>query len=254
MNEAFVDEIFKRVLEVIKDSQEPQEEDVKDKILILTSKHDKDCHEILEDTTLLEHYHTECALANEYDVNLDTYQAVILCNLTNAVLSKLCEGISDSPFLELAEKAILTGKKIYVPVQEVEIYQYKDTAPKIYYKKMLDKINFLEQAGIVFADKDKILSMLTNTKPTKESKESKDTKDNKALPKEETKQSFTQGSAVVIEKKIITEKDVEQAYEKGAAVICIPKNSILSDLAKEFAKKRDMELQRTDANSVRKSL
>lgn len=243
MDEALVDEILKRVLEAMKDSQEPlnaDEKDNKEKILILSPEHQEGCHEILENPELLKYYQMECALTKNYDLDLNEYQAVILCNLTNTLLGKLCGGIFDSPFLNLASQAILTGKKIYIPKQEVEIYQYKDSAPEAYYKMMLDKISFLQESGISFVDHDQLLNIL----------EQRDA-DAKKITEQvnPAKAKVTSEKPVVIDKKIITEKDIERAYENGAVFICISKKSILSDLAKEYARKRNIEIQRSECCS-----
>lgn len=230
-----IDKILNRVLERMKNSQTVQEpgED-KPKLLILTQEHGNRCHELLENTKLLEHYIMDCSFVMDYDCRLEDYEAVILFNLSNTVLSKLSRGICDSPFLNLASNAILTGRKIYIPMEEVELFHYKDTAPEAFYSMMLDKINFLESCGVVFCETEQLEKAVLHKAGKTEGVHNK---------KENVLINPVSQKTITIDKKVVTEKDIEKAYINGGTVICISNRAILSDLAKDYAKYRNIQFR-----------
>lgn len=239
-----VDEILKRVLEKMKVSESCLESvHPKPKLLILTENHGTSCHEALESDILLKHCNTECALTKNYECNLDDYEAIILFNLNNNALSKLSRGICDSPFLNLACEAILNGKKIYVPNEEIELYQYKDSAPKAFYNMMVEKLEFLKACGMILCNRDQLENDILHNIVTDETskKMTKNQEVKEALPNLVNK-------SVVLDKKVVTEKDIERAYTEGATTIYITTKTILSDLAKESAKYRNIQFQRTQTN------
>jgi hypothetical protein len=231
-----VDEILNRVLAKMQISNKP-------KLLILTEDHGTSCHEVLESKTLLERYDTECACIKNYELDVAKYEAVVLFQLNNTALSKIASGICDSPFLNMVSQAILIGKKIYVPVEEVELYQYKNVAPAVYYDMMLEKINFLKSCGVIFCKREQLEIAILDQKVIL-TEEPEMPVQKKAIESPSVVNTHSTGKSVDLDKKVITEKDVEKAYSDGAAIICISSKAILSDLAKEFAKNRNIEFQR----------
>lgn len=239
--EKLVSEILARVSEKVQEAEEAAD---KPGLLILTQAHGNNCHCRLESTQLLEYYHTECALLKEYDCDLHDYEAVILYQMTNEVLGKLANGIYDTPYLKLASEALLMGKKIFVPEEEVELYRYKETAPAAYYQMLEEKLALLKASGVVIcreADLEKEILEGSSQEPAEASL---------ACPCEE-KEEVCQPPAreekeLVISKKIITERDVVNAYADKVTVIHICKNTILTDLAKEYAQARNIAFLRSD--------
>ena len=153
---AIVDEILRRVAEKISEAEGGSADcgecsDCGDKpgLLILTQDHGTACHAMLESEALKAHYSTDCALMHHYEVDLNNFEAVILFNLTCDALCKLASGTCDSAYTRLASQAILSGKKVYIPTEEVELYQYKETAPAAYYHMMQQKLDLLVASGVV---------------------------------------------------------------------------------------------------------
>ena len=93
-------------------------------LLVLTQEHGTDCHKLLESPRIKEKYRTGCALLNEGETTLDGIEAVVLFNLTTEAMCKLASGITDTSYTKLAAQALLMGKKLYVPREEVELYKY----------------------------------------------------------------------------------------------------------------------------------
>lgn len=241
---ALVDEIVARVAQKIDEASESIKpavscevckEDVNcPKLLILTQCHGTTCHEMLESQRLTAKYKTECALEKQYDCDITDYEAVVLYNLNNEALMKIAEGNGDTPYTSLAVRAILMGKKVIAVREEVELFDYKSTAPAVYYGMMMDKVKLLERSGVVFCDRcaveDAVLG--EKTEPPKQSCECAC----------EVCAEASESKEVTISKKVITEKDVTSAHSMGATILRVGAKSIVTDLAKDYAHDRRIEI------------
>lgn len=83
----------------------PAPDDGRPGLLILTQEHGQTCHSVLEDPRLTARYRTECALLQNYQVDLDRFEAVVIYEFTNETLCKLAGGICDTPFLKQIGRA-----------------------------------------------------------------------------------------------------------------------------------------------------
>lgn len=87
---------------------------------------------------------------------MDNCEVVILYCLSNEVLGKLASGIYDTPYTQLASQAILSGKKVYVPMERIELYRYATTAPAPYYAMLQEKLALLEESGVVICPQEEL--------------------------------------------------------------------------------------------------
>lgn len=233
-----IDEIVARVAAKLAECEDGEtveqicSDDGRPGLLILTPDHGDDCHVKLESERLGKHYRTICALMCDYQVNMDDCEAVILYCLSNETVGKLASGICDTPYTRLASQAILSGKKIYAPMECVELYRYAKTAPTPYYTMLQEKLALLEASGVVICPQDELEDYILNEKTAAACK------------------TVTPAPAVTAEKeyhltkRVITERDVSEACTAKATCIRIPANSIVTDLAKDFARSRDISLIR----------
>lgn len=249
-----VDEIVKRVAQKIEaDSEEtpiaPETEDAavpccKPGLLILTQEHGTICHTMLESEQLLEYYRTDCALLKDYQVEINDYEAVILFDLTNDALGRLAGGMCDTPFTALAQRAILKGKKIFVPEEAVELFQYAETAPSAYYQMMLGKLQLLQQSGIMICPRDTLEdAILSGEVPVAQAPAAPAPVDPKAAccpPPQNT------GREVTISKRVITERDLSTVYDRTVCAVHIGAKSILTDLARDYAQAREVAIIRDE--------
>ncbi len=209
----------------------------KQKLLILTPQHGEKCHEIYESESLKANCEIDCALEQNYNVDVEKYDAVILFGFTVELLCRLSGGVCDTPFSSLAQKAILLDKKIIVPKEEVELYNYRPQSRKNeYYAFLENKLSRLLNCGITICPcaeiEGKILANCSGG--------------SKAVAA-----SFVQSSAnlctVKLTKKVVTEKDMAAAKANKAGTVCVAKKAILTDLAKEYANKYSLTIVREDA-------
>jgi len=222
-----MDEITRKVLDRIGNH--------KPKIIVLAQAIQNKNKYLLESGMLTEHYEIEFALIDEREINIAHYQAVILFDLTCDSLAKIAAGVSDTKYTALAAQAILMGKKLFVPKEEIELFRYQDTAPDVYYKMMLDKLNFLEEAGIVFCGLDKLGNKLTAQIPAT----GHDISDDKNEP------VGAAGGQIELNKRVVTESDVRAASINGITCIVVKPETIMTDLARDYAREYNIEIKYT---------
>ncbi|NCB63732.1 MAG: hypothetical protein EOM52_08995 [Clostridia bacterium] len=204
------------------------------KLLILTHEHGEHCHQMLESEKLRERYATECALLQDYQVDMANYEAVILYGLSNDALGKIAAGVCDTPFTCLASQAILMGKRIFVPTEEVELYRYASTAPAAYYAMMEEKLKLLTASGVVICSKANLEGAVLSGAPAPVCGPCSPIS---AAPKCAEKECR-------LSKKVITERDISAARESGASRLVVGGKAILTDLARDMAKTRGIEIVR----------
>ena len=234
-----IEDIIARVMQKVNALEaEPVQEDFREPdddrpgLLILTQEHRETCHRFYDSAILAEHYAIDCALLKDYEVNMDDYEVVLMFGLTIEALGKLAAGIYDTPYTRLAAQAILTGKRIVVPQEEVELFRYAETAPAPYYAMLQQKLALLTDSGVCVVKADDVESCVVSGKAPKPCPCA-------AEPaREDCRKEFR------LNKRVITERDISEAAAAKAACVYIPCRSIVTDLAKEYAKARDISLIR----------
>ena len=202
-------------------------------LLILTQEHGEHCHQMLESARLRERYATCCALAADYQCDLSGVDTVILYEFTIDAMSKIASGICDTPYLQLISQALLTGKHIYVPKEEVKLYDYASTAPAVYYAMLEEKLRVLTASGLVVCPKADLEDMILGGTPAPQP--------SCCVP---AAKPASTGAAKSIDKRAITEQDLFVLKKDGVNCVRIRENAILTDLAKDFVKTNGMTLLR----------
>ena len=163
--DALISEICRRVMEKAAALEAQKQDTAKPKILILTEKHGESCHENLENQILTGKYQTECALLKGYDCKAEDYEAILVYTLSNVALGKLAAGIFDCPFTRILGEALLQGKKILAAREGIELFSYKDTAPKPYYNRLAENLKLLEESGMILTPHSQMAALLTGAMP-----------------------------------------------------------------------------------------
>ena len=217
-------------------------------LLILTQEHGCDCHALLESTRIREKYKTCCALMQEYEVELDDVDTVVLFNLTTDAMCKIVSGITDTPYTKLAAKALLLGKKIYVPREEVELYKYPMGGLGSYQCMMQAKLTKLVAWGLKICPMAQLEDFILGgdaaeetcpccepEKPEKCEEALVDAACLSSVPAEAEKE-------ITFTKKVITERDIIEANRDNVKVIRITERNILTALARDAASSRNIRL------------
>ena len=236
---AIVDEILRRVAEKISEAEGCCAG--KPGLLILTQDHGTDCHATLESEALKASYRTDCALMHHYEVDLDAYEAVVLFNLSCDAMAALASGACDTAYTRLASKAILSGKKVYVPTEEVELYQYKETAPAAYYNMMQQKLDLLVASGVVICARASLEQVILGSETPAPVPAAAPVS---AAPACAAPVACSEVKEVRIDKRVLTEKDLIEANMDGVTKVYIGEKTIITALAKDAAKDRGMTIVR----------
>lgn len=235
-------------------------------LLVLTQEHGEACHELLENPRIKEKYNTSCALLQESQVSLDGIEAVVLFNLTADAMCKLASGITDTPYTKLAAQALLMGKKLYVPREEVELYRYPAGGLGSYQCMMQAKLTKLVAFGLKICPMAELEDVLLGKEaaitadavseavkaaapceenaggtPCDQKPEEAEKPCEKACepaPEEEAPKEIT------FTKKVISERDIIEANREGVKVIRISERNIVTALAKDAASARNIRLIR----------
>lgn len=247
---AIVEEILRRVAEKISEAEGScapcADSGGKPGLLILTQDHGAVCHATLESEALKARYRTDCALMHHYDVELDDYEAVVLFNLSCDAMAALASGACDSAYTRLASKAILSGKKVYVPTEEVELYQYRETAPAAYYNMMQQKLDLLVASGVVICAQASLEQVILGSASPVPAAAAPVRAAAPAEPAPAPAAACCEERAVRVNKRVLTEKDLIEANMSGVTEVHIGGKTIVTALAKDAAKDRGMTIVRDE--------
>lgn len=202
-----------------------------------------------KDEKVIQEFDVTYGLNKEYPCDVQPFDVIVLQNLSNVSLGKIAEGTADTPFTELVMKSILLGKKIIISNEGVEIFKYKESAPKLYYGMMMQKIEFLKNTGIEFGGSEQLINFIGSKECVAEKTCCSKTEEvqSKVVAPEAVEPEVVTPEAsikiIAVSKRVVTEHDVRIAYEQHADQICITERTIITDLAREYAEQRDISFK-----------
>lgn len=183
---------------------------------------------LLESARVKEKYRIQCAQKCGYQVDLAGCEAVVLHDLTNESLAKIASGICDTPYTKLVSQALLMGKPIYLLQDQIELYNYRETAARPYYKMFRAQLGLLEQSGVMICCPDKIEDILVSG----------------AANHAAVCPAGSGEKEIALTAHLISERSVADAHKNGATRIVADSKAIITDLAWEYAKKHGLALIR----------
>ena len=220
-----IDEILKRVLKKISE-RENQHENMPTLPKLLVIANPECAQRNLQDyeDILGKDYEIHCSCEYQNDIELADYSSIVITDLDNGSLSKLAKGEFESSYLALIGRAIMAGKKILLPLEEIEFKRYEKTMPTLLRGLLTQKLNALKQWKVEMKPLNDIATELT-----------------KVGRRSVMPDGF---DADVLHKKFITDKDVLSIIEAGAGEIRIAKTSIITDIAMERIQRNGLSLLR----------
>ena len=216
------------------------------KALVLTEEH---CGE----TCSIEAYGSElckvdCALAQNYDVNVDDYDVVVVRSMTNSNLFKIANGCTDNKFLALAAEAILKGKRVIMVKECVEILKYAETAPKALYNNIYKNLQILLDSGVELVEEENVKTALNDgiEVPAEVPATPAPVAQAPAAVKEEAPapaaKAESDDSVLVLTKRVVTERDIKAAAAQHYTKIQLVDKPVITYLAKDTAFELGIEL------------
>ena len=203
--------------------------------LVLSEHHCEECAVGKLDSELCK---VTCALAQNYEVNVDDYDSIVLLNMTNSNLFKIANGCTDNKFLALAAEAILKGKRVIMVKEEVELLKYEETAPKALYNNIYKNLQILLDSGVALLPMDEVKDAICEgaEAPVEEKAEVK------AESAVEAPKAETADSVLVLKKRVVTERDIREAAAKHYTKIQLCEKPVITYLAKDTAFELGIEL------------
>lgn len=154
-------------------------------------------------------------------------KAIVALHLTELDLLKIAAGVASDAYTEILVSGLLQGIPIFVPLEYAEFSSCASASAKRYRAMLEEKRSFLEACGVRFLPEREVLAYL-NTDGKKEEVQPADPSGDSAGKNKR--------------KRLLTECRIKEAEQHGQIQIVIDPNTILTDLAKEYAHKHGMEL------------
>lgn len=209
--------------------------------LILTEHHCEECAVEKLDSELCK---VTCALAQNYEVNVDDFDSIVLYNMTNSNLFKIANGCTDNKFLALAAEAILKGKRVIMVKEEVEILKYEETAPKALYNNIYKNLQILLDSGVKLVSAEDVKDVICEgaDAPAEPAREEVNAVEAASAPVAAAPKAESDDSVLVLTKRVITERDIREAAAKHYKKVQLPEKPVITYLAKDTAFELGIEL------------
>ena len=209
--------------------------------LILTEHHCEECAVEKLDSELCK---VTCALAQNYEVNVDDFDSIVLYNMTNSNLFKIANGCTDNKFLALAAEAILKGKRVIMVKEEVEILKYEETAPKELYNNIYKNLQILLDSGVKLVSAEDVKDVICEgaDAPAEPAREEVKAVEAASAPVAAAPKAESDDSVLVLTKRVITERDIREAATKHYKKVQLPEKPVITYLAKDTAFELGIEL------------
>ena len=201
------------------------------KVLIVSKDLNQSCPDLVKNQNLKDCCDVNSVDSNTQQVNLEGYSKVIVCDLDNDSLSKITSGIFDNPYLKLIGSCIMQGKSIAVVEDDIEFLQYQDTAPASFLAMFNNKLDRLREWGIEIRSLDDLTVSLCQRGDTVEE-----------MPADDIKTATGPVSDNVITKKALTESDVINANFRHLKEIKVSKDTIVTEVASEYARRHGITI------------
>lgn len=194
----------------------PERKDVP-KILIVSREKNQ---EVLQfsDSDIAEKYEITYSVDNDHAFWVADYEEIIVRQLDCENLTKLSQGMFDSPYLKLIGQSILEGKEITVISDDMEQHRYRESAPKGFLDMMSKKLDIVKSWGIKVKSIEDVLYQL--------------------------KCKGREMNGCFADKKVITANDISRALSNDIRMITVDERAIVTDIAKEFAEKNRVIIKR----------
>lgn len=91
------------------------------------------------------------------DEDIEKYCFVFINKISNAQLCDIALGREDTPFTRAVQKALFSGKKVYMHASALSHRKYKETAPKDLYIKLEKYVQQLVDYGVIITQDIRVI-------------------------------------------------------------------------------------------------
>lgn len=231
-----VQEIYETVLEKLPSEALNKPEK---KLLVASDVHLSSCHDLLENQVVSDQYQVHCALATNMNCDYSQYDTLVLFHVTNETLASVARGLSDTPFSRMISQAILAGKRIIIPKEEIQFFQYTNTAPPSYYRVFEAKLKLLTCSGVIVCDRADLENVILGKAISSEIPATKVEQPKSQPP---TPPLTLSCGSKKLKKRLITELDVKTAASQKYNTLIVDKKTLITDLAKDCARDKKISI------------
>lgn len=183
-------------------------------------------------------FNVQCARRMDYQPDWDKVACVAAFGLTCESLAKIAMGVTDDCYTKTMLQAMLRGKPIYILRNQVELFQFKKSAPAAYFKKLQEHLTLLEHSGLTVEGEGPLETCILCGTPEKPGKPRQGGSFSGPVGKTEAPDQW------VLTKHLVIEKDLADAKDAGRKQITIGARAILTDLARDFARNHNITIIR----------
>ena len=224
--EKLVDMVTREVMMKIQSSINDTTID-KEKVLVISS-----CAEELKVVKdLLENKYEVC-IYDKADINMKNYEHIIVTNLCNKGLSSMALGLCNDNVQEFIIESLFNSKRVYVLKEGIEYRKYSTNANEALYNLYNEYECKIMSYGVVLVHESSLLKSMQMG----------------AYCKEESvvnRNDIEAHQVVEISnKRLITESDLKKLYMNGIKEVTIIKKAILTPLAQDFLRIKQLQLNR----------
>ncbi|RXI66073.1 hypothetical protein DQN76_13520 [Clostridium tetani] len=232
--ELITKEVMKRI-KLTMEENNGKEENSKSNKTILILENSKDLCPIVK-KNLDENEISVDSIDNMKDI--ETYEFILIQNLSNNELINISKGYANSDKEKIIINILLKGKNIYALEKGLEYKNYENTSPRALLEVFKSYKNNLTSFGITFTS---LRALITNIKSNKNLKQVCPIE--KLEDKLEDKSQDNKCIKKTIDKKLISEIDIKNIEKEGIKEITISKKSIVTPLAKDFARVNNINIK-----------
>lgn len=234
-NEKLVDMITKEVMKRIPSNVDCTSID-KEKVLVISS-----CEEELTKVKELLKLKYDVHIYDKEDTKLSYYEHIIVTSLCNKGLSSMALGLCNDNIQEFLVNALFNGKKIYVLKEGIQYRKHINTSNEVLYNLYKEYEKKIISYGINLVDEKKLFERMQMGESCSDIN-SKSESQVKTKVYEDTLQS--QHVVDISDKRLITESDLRKVYMKGIKEVNLIKNVILTPLAEDYIRIKQLKINR----------
>lgn len=154
-------------------------------------------------------------------------KAIVALHLTELDVMKIAVGVASDEFTEVLVSGLLLGIPVFVPLEYAEFSSCASESAKRYRTILEEKQKFLESCGVRFLPEREVLVYLNADEKMEE---------------ERPMSTSWIKTGKNKRKRLLTERSIQDAEQYGQTQIVIDRKTIVTDLAKEYAYKRNIQL------------
>ncbi|MGV8980108.1 hypothetical protein [Clostridium sp.] len=217
----------------------------KAKVLVISS-----CSEELAAIKELVQDKYEVYVYNNEDINLRNYEHIIVTNLCNKGLSSMALGLCNDKVQELIVEAFFNGKKVYILKEGIQYRKYSKNANEALYNLYNQyECKIMSYGAILFHEGD-LLKCMEKDLACSDGPIQADGIVESSAACSGVKTLISEDSVLsnqVVEinnKRLITESDLRKLYMNGIKEVNLIKKAILTPLAQDFIRIKQLRINR----------